>query len=126
MEVPVTYCDWIRNELADISLLGLEPKEGKVATLRQVYVPALTQSPSRKNADDRRELVNLLARLDAESLYVPGSPGSGKTTFCKWLALLVTTGQVPEQGIILRARGRRKEDGPDLMFYTNPIRIVVE
>ncbi|MCG8584138.1 MAG: hypothetical protein MI757_05445, partial [Pirellulales bacterium] len=32
---------------------------------------------------------------------------------------------MPEQGIVLRARGRRVvADGPDLMFYTNPIRMV--
>jgi hypothetical protein len=29
---------------------------------------------------------------------------------------------VPREGIIIRARGRRVvEDGPDLLFYTNPI-----
>lgn len=33
---------------------------------------------------------------------------------------------VPATGIVLRARGRRViEDGPDLMFYTNPVRIAV-
>lgn len=29
----------------------------------------------------------LLHRLGKESLYVPGAPGSGKSTFCRWLAL---------------------------------------
>ncbi|MFV2065428.1 MAG: PHP domain-containing protein [Pirellulales bacterium] len=33
---------------------------------------------------------------------------------------------VPERGLVLRARGRRTiDDGPDLMFYTNSIRITV-
>ncbi len=32
--------------------------------------------------------------------------------------------QIPVGGLVVRARGRRKvADGPDLMFYTNPIRI---
>ncbi len=33
--------------------------------------------------------------------------------------------EVPAGGVVLRARGRRiVSDGPDLMFYTNPVRIV--
>jgi hypothetical protein len=32
---------------------------------------------------------------------------------------------VPADGIVVRARGRRViSGGPDLMFYTNPIRII--
>ena len=34
----------------------------------------------------------LLQRLGEESLYVPGAPGSGKSTFCRWLALLAAGG----------------------------------
>jgi hypothetical protein len=30
---------------------------------------------------------------------------------------------VPAGGIVIRARGRRVENGPDLLFYTNPVRI---
>ena len=38
---------------------------------------------------------------------------------------LTTNITVPDGGMVLRARGRRVEpDGPDLMFYTNPIRII--
>jgi hypothetical protein len=33
---------------------------------------------------------------------------------------------VGEDGLVVRARGRRVvPDGPDLMFYTNPIRVAV-
>jgi VanZ family protein len=33
--------------------------------------------------------------------------------------------EVPEEGLVLRGRGRRiVEDGPDLMFYTNPVRVL--
>ena len=36
-----------------------------------------------------------------------------------------TTITIPQGGVVIRARGRRIEpDGPDLMFYTNPIRVV--
>ena len=32
---------------------------------------------------------------------------------------------VPDGGLVVRARGRREvPDGPDLEFYTNPVRIV--
>lgn len=38
--------------------------------------------------------------------------------------LFSTKLDVPPGGIVLRARGRRViEDGPDLLFYTNPIRV---
>jgi hypothetical protein len=37
---------------------------------------------------------------------------------------LTHTLPVPPGGIVLRARGRRRlEEGPDLMFYTNPVRV---
>ena len=39
--------------------------------------------------------------------------------------LLSTAFEVPAGGVVLRARGRRVvPGGPDLMFYTNPVRIV--
>jgi len=41
----------------------------------------------------------LLQRLGEESLYVPGAPGSGKSTFCRWLALLVAGGTLPDHPI---------------------------
>ena len=40
-------------------------------------------------------------------------------------ATLKHTLTIPTGGIVLRARGRRvSAEGPDLMFYTNPIRII--
>ena len=42
-------------------------------------------------------------------------------------AALVETVTVPAEGLVLRVRGRRVvSDGPDLIFYTNPIRITVK
>ena len=37
----------------------------------------------------------LLHRLGEESLYVPGGPGAGKSTFCRWLVLAVASGFLP-------------------------------
>ena len=40
---------------------------------------------------------------------------------------MVETIRVPPGGLVLRARGRRViNDGPDLMFYTNPVRVLAE
>lgn len=41
----------------------------------------------------------LLHHLGDGSLYVPGAPGSGKTTFCRWLALLAAGGTLPDHPI---------------------------
>jgi hypothetical protein len=41
----------------------------------------------------------LLDRLDKESLYVPGDPGAGKSTFCRWLALVVASKTLPSHPI---------------------------
>lgn len=103
LSIPDSYINWIKGDFADISLLGLDPKEGQVATLRQVYVPAMTQAariaqPS-EQPEKRPESVHLLSRLAEESLYIPGAPGAGKTTFCKWLALCVATGRVPDASV---------------------------
>lgn len=38
--------------------------------------------------------VPLLQRLGEGSLYVPGRPGSGKSTFCRWVALAVCDGEL--------------------------------
>ena len=35
------------------------------------------------------------SRLATESLYVSGAPGTGKSTFCRWVAWLVAEGAMP-------------------------------
>ena len=50
-----------------------------------------------RNEWQKREQNNLellLSRLDKESLYVSGAPGSGKTTFCFWLCWLISEGRM--------------------------------
>ena len=41
----------------------------------------------------------LLGRLSEESLYVPGDPGAGKSTFCRWLALVTASNNLPAHPI---------------------------
>ena len=96
------YVDWLRDECEKVVLLGLDLRDRQNVRLGQVYVPALTpvqaepgsRTSSRRGSRERsRE--PLLHRLGRQSLYVPGAPGSGKSTFCRWLALLTASGGVP-------------------------------
>jgi hypothetical protein len=101
--IPDAYRDWLRDEYADVSLLGQELQQGQALTLNHVYVPALTAPaadpvvPTAAKRRRRRKMqpeelaerkrVPLLQRLDAESLYVPALAGAGKSTFCRWAVL---------------------------------------
>ncbi len=70
-------------------------------------------------ADNRIDVVDLIGvGPDAARIIGTGTPDpSGR-----WHTEL----DLPATGIVLRARGRRVvEDGPDLMFYTNPVRVAV-
>lgn len=75
-----------------------------------MYVPLTTQAAADEaqlreesrggtgsNRDDSPTL--LLDRLGRESLYVTGAPGSGKSTFCRWLAWLSCEGAVPPSDV---------------------------
>ena len=67
--------------------------------------------------------------LDAVELIVVTTEGVGSTEIANTRSPsdgldVVQKLDVPAGGLVVRARGRRKvTDGPDLMFYTNPIRI---
>ncbi len=96
------YLEWVRTECERVVLLGLDMRDRQNMRLGQVYVPALTnpREDKAKNPGDRERLrqpdsVLLLHRLGEESLYVPGAPGAGKSTFSRWLALCVARGDVP-------------------------------
>ncbi len=108
--VPPAYIDWLIKDCSkDIELLGLRPKIGHSVTLRNVYVPVVTQNrePQTKKPDEvgferqqpgseeRRAQYRLLQSIIAEkSIYLSGAPGSGKTTFCRWLALAICQGEL--------------------------------
>ena len=95
------YLAWLRRTCESVDLLGLDAKETSNVRLGQVYVPAVTINksstvpqpvpfPVGENSHDL-----LLHRLGEESLYVPGAPGAGKSTFCRWLALAVANRGIP-------------------------------
>jgi len=88
-QVRENYLEWLRDTCQSVDLLGLDIKENQGAVrLGQIYVPAVTGSKTL-----------LLHRLGQASLYVHGAPGSGKTTFCRWLALVVAGGAIPAHPI---------------------------
>ena len=98
--VPFTYLAWLRRECESVELLGLEAQELHPTRLSHVYVPALT--PARQPAETERfarekrpRFDLLLGRLGEESLYAPGDPGAGKSTFCRWLALVAASEAPP-------------------------------
>ena len=108
------YLSWLQQSCESVELLGLNPKETQNVRLGQVYVPAViapkTEPDKQKNPEalrkERHEL--LLHRLGEESLYLPGKPGAGKTTFCRWLALVVATGSVPNHKIAVAGEFEEK------------------
>ncbi len=101
-DVRRAYIDWLRDDCEKVVLLGLDLRDRQNVRLGRVYVPALTSVPADRTGDgllrsggveSRQE--PLLHRLARESLYVPGAPGSGKSTFCRWLSLVLASGAVP-------------------------------
>lgn len=101
--IPFDRAAYLR-ELADrcepLDLLGHDSREAHGTRLRQVYVPAVLAGADAKRAlrtqpDEPEKAPLLLDRVDAGSLYLTGDAGSGKSTFCKWLALVAAGGEVP-------------------------------
>ena len=117
--IPEGYLRRLREELTQVELLGLDLKESITNGLPQVYVPAVTnpaeaEGLERQGLDEtayvakaqRRRLKGeapthdlLLHRLGSQSVFVPGDPGSGKSTFCKWAAYVVALGKVPSHRV---------------------------
>ncbi len=101
------YLAWLRRTCETVELLGLDAKETQNVRLGQVYVPAVTVSGYVHVEGDQRakdysvlQLHNLLLhRLGEASLYVPGAPGAGKSTFCRWVALVTASGSIPPHPI---------------------------
>ena len=116
------YCDWLRRRCESVELLGLDQRDTHNVRLQHVYVPAVViwedadpaevkaQKDMRAGDDlsDRASIdLPLIRRLGYESLYVPGAPGAGKSTFCRWLAMITASGSVPQHPI--RAPREREE-----------------
>ena len=121
-EIPPTYIKWLTKQCGDITPFAMELNQGLSVSLQDVYVPLLTSrrfdrmldemSPDSKTrkrgqrppnpqvgeteSGDEAEPQLLLSVLGENSLYVSGDPGTGKTTFCRWVGLLAATGKIPQ------------------------------
>jgi hypothetical protein len=110
-QVPDGYRAWLARECSGVELLGLQDQQGRAVQLYQVYVPLTTPpraDPQRDAADEqpmplpgpeaegRPDL--LLPQLAAASLYLEGGAGSGKSTFCRWVAHVVNAHALPVRG----------------------------
>ena len=123
--VPAAYLQRLKESVARVELLGLNLKESITNGLPQIYVPAVTtRATERKEADkllerEQRELI--LHRLGESSLYLPGDPGSGKSTFSQWVAYVVADGAVPVHAI--PAPEKLQERLPDCLVGRLPLLI---
>lgn len=119
--VPSEYRAWLRTQCGEVELLGLRLKQGRTIKLNTVYVPLTVTLATgdaasarrrharrrHRQARRRRDRLNpelLLAELAAHSLYVAGAPGSGKSTFCRWVAWLTCADEVPTHTVRPPAR----------------------
>jgi formylglycine-generating enzyme required for sulfatase activity len=112
--IPPRYLRWLQAKCAGVDLFGLEPEYGSAARLQSVYVPLTTtwsQKPAvrmqggaivnyRLDADGFPLPTLLLSRFADESVYVPGPPGSGKSTFCRWVTWLACEGRLPATNLV--------------------------
>ncbi len=113
----MAYRDWLRRRCESVELLGLEQRDAHNVRLQHVYVPAMvgwnrppaeywkelnivpTDPTDKLHRNEDRIDLPLIRRLGYQSLYVPGAPGAGKSTFCRWLALISANGSVPQHPI---------------------------
>lgn len=118
--IPTEYLTWLQTKCAGLDLFGLDLKHGSAAKLQSIYVPLTTSkgadeddeegTPGDRGKRRRKKLIRdvdmtgrgreeqptlLLDRLARTSLYVAGAPGSGKSTFCRWVTWLACQGQMP-------------------------------
>jgi len=107
-----------------VELLGLDLKESRNVGLGHVYVPAVTNAyvkGDRTGINLKKSPFLLLDNLGRRPLYVPGAAGSGKSTFCRWLALIVAEGQVPAHRRIAVDDTRFTETLPDTLVGRLPL-----
>lgn len=105
-EVPDAYREWLKKETGSFELLGIGGSQGKSLFLSSVYVPLVTTAGEERavrrtleprETPDQAQL--LLHALGRRSLYVPGGPGCGKSTFCNWVAWLVCERAIPKADV---------------------------
>lgn len=123
-QIREAYLDWLRRECDSVELLGLDLKESRNVGLGHVYVPAVTNADvkgDRKGINLKKGPFLLLDNLGRSPLYVPGAAGSGKSTFCRWLALVVAEGRVPEHRQIAVDEEKFSETLPDKLAGRLPL-----
>jgi len=121
-QIRADYLSWLRKTCESVDLLGLDLKESQNVRLGQVYVPAVTRlQAGAENIEPAQEERHALLqqRLGEESLYLPGAPGAGKSTFCRWLALVTVNGTVPDHPIA--APDQFREQLPDSLRGRFPL-----
>ncbi len=105
LEVPEKYKEWVRKTYGRLKMFGQDYEEARSVILSDVYVPAVTVPAVQSRTDPQSgEPVKaastlLLHRIDQESLYCPGPPGAGKSTFCRWAVFRSIPGDAPKQPI---------------------------
>ncbi|HEY2883254.1 MAG TPA: CehA/McbA family metallohydrolase [Pirellulales bacterium] len=78
-------------------------------------------------ANDWEGKPNELSELELIAIDEAGAKPVAKQAVKDAAPVLSFTMKATGKGVVLRARGRRAvSGGPDLMFYTNPVRVVVE
>lgn len=111
VEAPGLTRPAIAGEVIELSL----PTEVKV------QVKFLTPDLDWQKKSNKIDTIELIAITPNKAeILVNSPPNPGELTF-------ISTVKVPTKGVVLRVRGRRViPDNPDLMFYTNPIRILTQ
>ena len=128
--IPERYRDWIKNTFGSIDLLGLRLHKGQSVRIGSVYVPLTTSwRPPRvvepERGRDEQASTALLQVLNERSLYVSGAPGSGKSTFCRWVAWLLADGTLSEHEGVGVAHGTEalREQFPEALRGKLPVLI---
>jgi len=85
-------CEWIVTRYARVEVLGTSV----VSRLKDVYVPLSTVGAEMGGSTPPTLLLDL---VNKDSLCITGAPGSGKSTFCKWVAWLACSGEFPRNTI---------------------------
>ena len=94
----------MRGECAEIDFLGLRLQHGQALRLNHIYVPlisaasrnpkGLREQQAELDEEEQQGPQLLLDWLGHTSLYVSGPPGSGKSTFSRWVAWLACAGSI--------------------------------
>jgi hypothetical protein len=96
------YRAWLLRYSDSIDVLRLRKKHGQSVKLNTVYVPLTARWQPSAEMGERRRFYGpdvLLELLGKYSLYLSGSAGSGKSTFCRWVAWLICNGAMPLKSI---------------------------